>query len=132
MQTCPISHIRDLHVPHILSISGISSRSKTLFVKMFHTLLHINVKLLHIKIMIYHSKIFLCISLSATLRDITVSTCTTHFEHVVTDKNIISQNASHLGTHKCEVCRLPAVSCKEPTMSTPFGHDQQPAPNAVW
>jgi hypothetical protein len=60
----------------------------------------------------------MCISLSATLRDITVSTCTTHFEHVVTDKNIISQNASHLGTHKCEVCRLPAVSCLLATFFT--------------
>jgi hypothetical protein len=47
-------------------------------------LLHISVKLLHIKITIYHSKTFLCISLSATVRDITYTlyTCTTHFEHV--------------------------------------------------
>jgi hypothetical protein len=42
------------------------------------------VKLLHIKITIYHSKTFLCRSVSATVSDITytLSTCTTHFEHV--------------------------------------------------
>ena len=86
-----ISHARYLHVPHISSMSGISSRSKTLFVKTVHTLLHINmkllhmsVKLLHIKITIYHYKIYLWIFLSATVRDITytLSTCTTHFEHI--------------------------------------------------
>ena len=35
-------------------MSGISSRSKTLFVKMFHTLLHITVKLLHIGVKLLH------------------------------------------------------------------------------
>ena len=70
-----------------MNIVDINVKMLHITVKLLHItvkLLHISVKLLHIKITIYHSKIFLCISLSATVRDITytLSTCTTHVEHV--------------------------------------------------
>jgi hypothetical protein len=80
---CPTCSKCVVHVDNVYVISrtvapGISKRSKTSFVKMFHTLLHkvvkllhISVKLLHIKITIYHSKTFICRSVSATVRDIT-------------------------------------------------------------
>jgi hypothetical protein len=55
-QPCVISHTRYLHIPHISSMSDISSRSKTLFVKTFYTLLHINVKLLHINHFMWGTK----------------------------------------------------------------------------
>jgi hypothetical protein len=81
------------------------------------------VKLLHIKITIYHSQIFR--ACRAFRHGVKHFMCNKVWN--ILTNNVLLRDEMPDMLKMCGTCRS-----REPTMSTPFGHDQQPAPNAVW